>query len=98
MVWAHDFVFDTTVSGQQIKFLTVVNEYPRECLAIDVATAIRFKRVIEVLSWLVSLHGAPLFMRSDNGPEFVSQAILGWGSGTDCHRAQRSRQALAERH
>ncbi|KLN53585.1 IS2 transposase TnpB [Variovorax paradoxus] len=78
MVWAYDFVFDTTASGQQIKCLTVVDEYARECLAIDVAGAIRSKRVIEVLSRLVSLHGAPLFTRSDNGPEFVSQVILEW--------------------
>lgn len=42
------------------------------------AGAIRSKRVMEVLVHLVSLHGAPLFMRSDNGPEFVSQAILEW--------------------
>ena len=42
------------------------------------AGTIRSQRVIDVLSWLVSLHGAPLFMRSDNGPEFVSQAILEW--------------------
>lgn len=55
-----------------------MDEYTRECLAIDVAGAIRSKRVIEVLSRLVSLHGAPLFMRSDNGPEFVSHAILEW--------------------
>ena len=99
MVWAYDFVFDTTASGQQIKCLTVVDEYTRECLAIDVAGAIRSKRVIEVLSRLVSLHGAPLFMRSDNGPEFVSQADPGVDlSLGHCHRAQRSRQALAERH
>lgn len=82
MVWAYDFVFDTTASGQQIKCLTVIDEFTRECLAIDVAGAIRSRRVIEVLSRLVSLHGAPLFMRSDNGPEFVSQAILEWIS--DC--------------
>lgn len=56
----------------------MVDEYTRECLAIDVAGSIRSKRVIEVLSRLVSLHGAPLFMRSDNGPEFVSHAILEW--------------------
>ena len=78
MVWAYDFVFDTTASGQQIKCLTGVDEYTRECLAIDVAGTIRSKHVIEVLSQLVSLHGAPLFMRSDNGPEFVSHAILEW--------------------
>jgi len=77
-VWAYDFVFDTTATGQQIKCLTVIDEYTRECLAIDVAGAIRSKRVIDVLSRLVSVHGAPLYLRSDNGPEFVSLAILEW--------------------
>ncbi|MEE9475237.1 MAG: IS3 family transposase [Roseateles sp.] len=81
MVWAYDFVFDTTATGQQLKCLTVIDEYTRECLAIDVAGSIRSKRVIEVLSRLVSTHGAPLFMRSDNGPEFVSHAILEWIAG-----------------
>lgn len=75
-VWAYDFVFDTTAEGQQIKCLTVIDEYTRECLAIDVAGSIRSRRVVEVLTRLVSLYGAPLFMRSDNGPEFVSRAIL----------------------
>ncbi len=78
MGWAYDFVFDTTATGQQLKCLVVIDEYTRECLAIDVAGSIRSKRVIEVLSRLVSVHGAPLFMRSDSGPEFVSQAILEW--------------------
>jgi len=78
VVWAYDFVFDTTAEGRSIKCLTVIDEYTRECLAIDVAGSIRSKRVIEVLSKLVSVHGAPLFMRSDNGPEFVSHAILEW--------------------
>ena len=78
MVWAYDFVFDTTAEGRNIKCLTVIDEYTRECLAIDVAGSIRSKRVIEVLSKLVSVHGAPLYMRSDNGPEFVSHAILEW--------------------
>jgi putative transposase len=77
-VWAYDFVFDATASGQQVKCLTVVDEFTRECLAIDVAGSIRSRRVIEVLSRLVSTHGAPLFLRSDNGPEFVSHAILEW--------------------
>jgi putative transposase len=77
-IWAYDFVFDATAGGQQIKCLTVVDEFTRECLAIDVAGAIRSKRVIEVLAKLVSARGAPLFLRSDNGPEFVSRAILEW--------------------
>jgi putative transposase len=77
-VWAYDFVFDRCANGQQLKCLTVVDEWTRECLAIDVAGGIRSGRVIEVLTRLVSLHGAPRYLRSDNGPEFVAAAILRW--------------------
>jgi putative transposase len=77
-VWAYDFVFDACANGQQIKCLTVVDEYTRECLAIDVAGSIRSHRVIEVLAQLISTHGAPRYLRSDNGPEFVSRALLQW--------------------
>lgn len=77
-VWAYDFVFDACANGQQIKCLTVVDEYTRECLAIDVARGIRSGRVIEVLSRLVSERGMPTHLRSDNGPEFVSKALLRW--------------------
>ncbi|MDP9993855.1 putative transposase [Variovorax boronicumulans] len=78
MVWAYDFVFDTTASGQQIKCLTVVDEYTRECPAIDVAGAIRSKRAIEVLSRLVSLHGGATVHALGQRAEFVSQTILEW--------------------
>jgi len=77
-VWAYDFVYDACASGQQIKCLTVVDEFTHECLAIEVAGSIRSKRVIEVLGHLISIHGTPLYLRSDNGPEFVSRAILKW--------------------
>jgi hypothetical protein len=77
-VWAYDFVFDRCANGQTLKCLTVVDEWTRECLAIDVAGGIRSSRVIEVLTQLVSVHGAPRFLRSDNGPEFVAAAILRW--------------------
>ncbi|MCP1675707.1 transposase InsO family protein [Natronocella acetinitrilica] len=65
-VWAYDFVFDACANGQKLKCLTVIDEYTRECLAIDVAGSIRSARVIEVLSRLVSQHGAPQIIRSDN--------------------------------
>ena len=65
-VWAYDFVFDACANGQQLKCLTVVDEFSRECLAIDVAGSIRSGRVIEVLSKLVSVHGSPRHLRSDN--------------------------------
>lgn len=77
-VWAYDFVFDTCANGQILKCLTIVDEWTRECLAIDVAGGIRSGRVIEVLTQLVSVHGAPRYLRSDNGPEFVAAAILRW--------------------
>lgn len=77
-VWAYDFVFDACANGQQLKCLTAIDEFTRECLAIDVAGSIRSGRVIEVLSRLVSVHGNPRHLRSDNGPEFVSRAILKW--------------------
>ena len=77
-VWTYDFVFDTCADGHQLKCLTVLDEFTRECLAIDVAGSIRSRRVIEVLGQLVSVHGAPQHLRSDNGPEFISAAILRW--------------------
>lgn len=86
-VWAYDFVFDACANGQQLKCLTVIDEYTRESLAIDVAGSIRSGRVIEVLSQLISLHGAPKVLRSDNGPEFVSRALLKWASSQNLDMA-----------
>jgi len=77
-VWAYDFVFDACANGQQLKCLTVIDEFTRECLAIEVAGSLRSGRVIEVLSRLITVRGAPKFLRSDNGPEFVSRAVLRW--------------------
>jgi putative transposase len=86
-VWAYDFVYDACANGQQLKCLTIVDEYSRECLAIDVAGSIRSGRVIDVLAKLTSVHGAPKYLRSDNGPEFVSRAILRWLSGAQIDMA-----------
>jgi putative transposase len=77
-VWSYDFVFDHCANGQQLKCLTVTDEFTKEGLAIEVDGRIRSPRVIEVLSRLVSARGAPMFLRSDNGPEFVSKALLSW--------------------
>jgi putative transposase len=77
-VWSYDFVFDWCANGQQLKCLTVTDEWTKEGLTIEVDGRIRSPRVIEVLSRLVSERGAPLYLRSDNGPEFVSRALLTW--------------------
>jgi putative transposase len=71
-------VFDACANDQQLQCLTVIDEYTRECLAIDVAGSIRSSRVIEVLSRLISPHGAPRYLCSDNGSEFVARAVLRW--------------------
>jgi putative transposase len=86
-VWAYDFVFDACANGQQIKCLTIVDEFTRECLAIDVAGSIRSRRVIDLLTQLISVHGAPRYLRSDNGPEFVSRALLEWLAETGIETA-----------
>jgi putative transposase len=77
-VWAYDFVFDACANGQQLKCLTVIDEFSKESLAIDVDGSIRSGRVIDTLAKLISEHGAPKVLRSDNGPEFVSRALLKW--------------------
>jgi putative transposase len=77
-VWCYDFVHDACANGQKIKCLTVIDEFTRECLAIEVTSSMRSKKVIETLERLISLHGAPRYLRSDNGPEFVSCALLKW--------------------
>ncbi len=82
-VWAIDFVFDACADGREIKCLTVIDEWTRESLAIDVAGSIRGKRVVEVLAQLVSVHGAPKHLRCDNGPEFVSKALITWLADED---------------
>jgi putative transposase len=80
-VWSYDFVFDWCANGQQLKCLTVTDEWTKEGLAIEVDGSLRSGRVIEVLARLVSERGAPLYLRSDNGPEFVSRALLKWIAG-----------------
>lgn len=77
-VWAYDFVHDTCANGQKLKCLTIVDEWTHESLAIEVAGSIRSRRVLEVLAKLVSVRGAPRYLRSDNGPEFVATAVLRW--------------------
>jgi putative transposase len=77
-VWAYDFVFDSCANGQKLKMLTVVDEWTRESLAIEVEGRINSPRIIEVLERLMSLHGQPQYLRSDNGPEFVAKKVKDW--------------------
>lgn len=77
-VWTYDFVFDRTHNGRPVKMLTVVDEYSRESLAIEVARRLTSKDVIRVLAKLMLKHGIPGHIRSDNGPEFVAKVVREW--------------------
>jgi transposase InsO family protein len=77
-VWAYDFVEDRTRDGRKFRLLNVVDEFTRECLSIRVARKLGSADVIDVLADLFITRGAPAFIRSDNGPEFVAIALRGW--------------------
>lgn len=74
-VWAYDFIHDASANGQKLTCLTIVDEYTKEALAIDVQGSIRASRVIEEVARLIALHGDPVHIRSDNGPELVANAL-----------------------
>jgi len=77
-VWAYDFVHDRTHDGRPLRMLTIVDEYTRECLAIDVARRMTSEDVLERLTDLFIRRGVPDHIRSDNGAEFTSNAVRGW--------------------
>jgi transposase InsO family protein len=82
-VWSYDFVSDRTEDGRQIKMLVVIDEYTRECLALEVGRAFKASQVIEVLQYLFAVRGLPVHIRSDNGPEFVAHSVRRWLSRAD---------------
>jgi len=77
-VWAYDFVQARTHDGRAFRMLTVVDEFTRECLAIDVARSLKSDDVLERLSWLFVTRGVPEHIRSDNGPEFTARVVRKW--------------------
>jgi len=77
-VWTYDFMNDQTEDGRKLKFLTVLDEFTRESLTIEVGRSIKAKDVIAILEYLFLVRGIPGFIRSDNGPEFIADAIKKW--------------------
>lgn len=74
-VWSYDFIHDRLENGVGLKMLTVLDEYTRECLGILVERSITATGVVEFLELLMLQRGAPVNVRSDNGPEFVAEAL-----------------------
>lgn len=77
-VWSYDFVFAWTLDGRQLKFLTLEDEYTRESLALEVGHTFRALHVRETLGEVILQRGAPRFIRSDNGPEFIAMEVGLW--------------------
>ncbi len=77
-VWALDFVHDRTVDGRPLKWLAVIDEFTRECLALEVARSIKATDVIDVLAELFRVRGVPRHIRADNGPEFIARSVRRW--------------------
>jgi len=77
-VWTYDFVCDVDESGRKLRFLTIEDEFTREAVAIEASTRLPSRKVIDVLASVIGERGAPEFIRSDNGPEFIAKALMNW--------------------
>lgn len=74
-VWAVDLIHDTDARGRPLKWLSVVDEFTRECVALEVGRSMTSRGVAEVLIELFTTRGIPVHIRSDNGPEFIARTI-----------------------
>lgn len=77
-VWSYDFVFDGLIGSKAVKILAVVDDFSRRCLALEAGTSIRGSQVRSRLERLFDAYGRPDYMRSDNGPEFLSNEVCNW--------------------
>ena len=77
-VWSYDFVFARTHDGRPLRLLTLLDEYTRECLAIEVARRMNHQDVLDRLAELFVHRAVPAYIRSDNGPEFTARAVRDW--------------------
>jgi putative transposase len=86
-VWTWDFIFDRTSDGRILKWLSLIDEYTRECLSLEARRGMTAREIREILADVAARRGSmPLRVRSDNGPEFAAEAVRSWlegsGSGT----------------
>jgi putative transposase len=80
-VWSYDFVLDRTQDGRPLRMLTLLDEYTRECLAIDVARSLKADDVLDRLAELFVCRGTPAFIRSANDSEFTAHRVREWLAG-----------------
>ena len=91
--WSMDFMSDSLVSGRVFRTLNIVDDYSRECPAIEVDTSIPGKRVVRVLDGLAKARGLPAMLVIDNGPEFTGKELDEWAyrNGVKLHFIQPGR-------
>ena len=77
-VWSYDFVHHRTDDGKAFRTLNILDEFSRECLAIRIRRTLNGTDVIDALADLFILRGVPAYIRSDNGPEFIAEAVRDW--------------------
>ena len=77
-IWSYGFLTEQLENGTRVRLLVVIDEYTRESLAIDVASNFSGQNVVELLRYLFAVRGCPSYIRSDNGPEFISSAVQRW--------------------
>ena len=83
-VWSYDFVSAMTHDGRNLRLLTLLDEFSRECLAIRVARRLGRYEVIETLAEVMTVRGVPMHIRSDNGPEFLAKELRQWLAQVGC--------------
>jgi putative transposase len=76
--WCYDFIYDQTEDGRALKILPILDEFTRECLTIQVGRNLNSEAVVQALEDLFLRRGAPKYLRSDNGPEFIAEAVKSW--------------------
>jgi transposase InsO family protein len=82
-VWAWDFISDRTSDGRSLKWLSIVDEYTRECLALEARRGMIAEDIRSILAEVAARRGGPpCRMRSDNGPEFAAEVVRSWLGGT----------------
>ena len=82
-VWSYDFVEDRLRNGRKVRWLNIIDEYTRECLASIPKKKWKHTQIIEILSGLFVMKGTPAYMRSDNGTEFTANRLKEWFSQVD---------------
>ena len=86
-VWSYDFVHHRTEDGRAYRTLNIIDEFSRECLAIRVKRKLNSTDVIDALTDLFIIQGIPAYIRSDNGPEFIADAVRQWISAVGAETA-----------